>query len=89
MKTINVRRLREELFGEDRIPTVPFSAWPHSVVLKDYHGEPICETQITILDQHPRETRKRRNRILCNCPQCGKLVPVGRLRQHYKIHETV
>ena len=88
MKQIDVTRLRIELFGEDRIPSDPFTV-PDGVDLHDKLGNWICETSISVLPQHPRETGKRRNRIYVYCPCCGDFLPVGRLAQHYKIHETV
>lgn len=28
------------------------------------------------------------HRVLCRCPQCGKVVSVGRLHQHEMVHTT-
>lgn len=29
------------------------------------------------------------HRCMCVCPECGKVVPAGRLRQHVAVHEEV
>jgi hypothetical protein len=37
----------------------------------------------------PRNGRKSsKHRAMCACPKCGKVVSIGRLHQHVKIHQV-
>lgn len=90
MNSINVRRLRINLYGKDKLDADAEGVYP-DYTLYDRYGNIVCRTTVYVTKQlkpywngHPSG-----HRIYCLCPECGKKVPVGRLAQHYRIHENV
>lgn len=95
MNSINVRRLRIHLYGKDKLDVNAEGVYP-DYILYDRYGDIVCRTTVFVTKQlkpvkpywngHPGHPSG--HRIYCLCPSCGKKVPVGRLAQHYRIHES-
>lgn len=57
-----------------------------------YQNVPCCDynhnlvIRANVYVKHPRHDGKRLHRIFVGCPECGRLIPFGRIAQHYKIH---
>lgn len=64
-------------FADGRAPVV--GAVP--VTIQD------IEVWVAPLDaDRDRRSRRKEHRLMAKCPACGKVVSVGRLRQHSRVH---
>lgn len=94
MNSINMQRLRKSLCGHDKIPKDFEGVFP-ATMLWDWRGNPSFVVDVFVTKQlkvlgpgwNGRFRKPSGHRIKCKCPSCGKIVPVGRLAQHYKVHE--
>lgn len=82
MNAVNLRKLRMELVGKEKIPK-DFQLVKQEQALYDRWGGVVCITEVRIL----KSIGGSHHRIYAKCPDCEKFIPVGRLQQHHTVHE--
>lgn len=85
MNQVNVSKLRKEICGSDKIPRNFTGTFPDTKLV-DTLGELVCVTTVHV-NSGGIPGCIAKHRVFCSCPNCDKFVPVGRLAQHYKMHE--
>lgn len=98
MQSINMRKLRTQLYGNDKLPREAEGTYP-DFTLFDIRGNIVCRTTVVVIKQpiaaQPRPMWGKENamhkssghRVHVLCPKCSKQVAAGRLPQHYEVHE--
>lgn len=51
----------------------------------DYYGNVVIRANVYV-EPPNRAKSTRKHRIKVGCPHCGKLIPFGRIAQHFKVH---
>jgi len=93
MRPVDLRKLRIDLYGKDKLDSDAEGTYP-DFTLFDCLGEIVTRTTVIVTRQKKpkglthtgRLGHPSGHRVYCKCPDCGKVVPAGRLAQHHKVH---
>lgn len=65
----------------------PTDKWPDEGVPSIFIDTPGGKVQAFVISKDAAKQEGRFQRCLCNCPACSEVVPLGRLNQHWAVHE--
>ena len=84
MRQPNMARLREMLCGKDKMP-LSFCGTFEDVAVPAGYGTEIALVATVIVEKGiQRNNRKSsKHRVFLVCPNCGKTIPAGRIKQHF------
>jgi hypothetical protein len=83
----NLLRRLNALRGYPRfVGSIHEDVFYESVNCPDYDGKTVMKTNVYVKKVGWKPGTRRAHRIFVGCPECGKLIPFGRIAQHYKVH---
>jgi hypothetical protein len=85
MKSVDVKRLRVDLMGVDKMPMYQ-GLISGDVPVYDKSGNELCRTIAVVRISGVAEGRYF-HRVMLNCPTCQRQVSAGRLAQHFRVHQ--
>lgn len=83
MDALNVRKIRQDLYGQDKLDKDAEGVYEDFTCF-DRRGSIVGRFRITVRRQHSTRRNPSGHRIFVDCPCCGATVPAGRIAQHYR-----